>query len=306
MAAKKKHLKNRLSYAAFLGINKILSALPCWIVWHTGYVLGLAMHTLNKRRRQIVIHNLSTVHPNKTNEEVLKLSRQVFGNCFANLSCFMNTSNISGGKIEKLLTVKGSKHIQHISDDQCAILLLFHMGNWELLTRIQEVIQNTNPTGAIYRPLKNSYIDEYVKKQRESNGTRLFSRKKGVIEAHKFLKAGGFLGILCDQYAGHAGFKTKLFGQNSSITPLPAILALKHQCPIIPASLETLAPGRWQLRFHKPIVLPTDIDKEAATCIVIKTMEKMMKTYSKDIFWLHDRWRLKRRKRTQRINSQES
>ena len=118
--------------------------------------------------------------------------------------------------------------------------------------------------------------------------------------AQKFLKKGGFLGILCDQYSGRAGLKTKLFGAESSITPLPAILALKHQCPVIPVTLETLSPGRWEMRFHKPIQLSPQIDKVEATHLLVKVMENIMHTHSRDIFWLHDRWRLKRNRKQNR------
>ncbi len=118
------------------------------------------------------------------------------------------------------------------------------MGNWEILTKMHELIPNENPVGGMYRPLKNPLIDEHVKKQRESGGSQLFSRKRGLIMAQKFLKKGGFLGILCDQWAGGAGTMTKLFGKESSITPLPAILhsstsALSYPYPYRPSHLDT-------------------------------------------------------------------
>jgi len=52
------------------------------------------------------------------------------------------------------------------------------------------------------------------------------------------------------------------------------------------------------MRFHEAVHLSPDLDKISATEELVKTMEKMMRTYSKDIFWMHDRWKIKRRERT--------
>ena len=94
-----------------------------------------------------------------------------------------------------------------------------------------------------------------------------------------------------------AGTMTKLFGKESSITPLPAILALKHQCPVIPV-IPRPSLLAWEMRFHEAVHLSPELDKISATEELVKTMEKMMRTYSKDIFWMHDRWKIKRRERT--------
>jgi lauroyl/myristoyl acyltransferase len=289
-----------IAYCALLLSEKLIGALPTSLVWRAGSAIGITLCFLTKKRREIVAHNLRMVHPDKSAKDISSLTKKVFRYSFANLLSSVNTSTITGRKISKNLAVRGIENIEDIGSDQGAILLLFHMGNWEILTRMQEIIPNNNPIGGIYRPLKNPYIDAHVKKQREASGSRLFSRKKGVIEAHKFLKTGGFLGILCDQWAGRAGLKTNLFGKQSSITPLPAILALKHQCPIIPVSLETISPGRWEMGFHEPIRLSPELDKVDATNELVNTMENIMRNYSKDIFWLHDRWKINPRKRRKR------
>jgi lauroyl/myristoyl acyltransferase len=237
------------------------------------------------------------VHPEVSAEQLSQMSKSVFRNSYANLLCSLNTSGRPHRNVEDILTITDLHNIENIPKDQGAILLLFHMGNWEILTKMHELIPNENPVGGMYRPLKNPLIDDHVKKQRESGGSQLFSRKRGLIMATKFLKKGGFLGILCDQWAGGAGTLTDLFGKESSITPLPAILALKHQCPVIPVSLSTTAAGRWQMRFHQAVYFSSDLDKLSATQDIVKTMESMMKAYSKDIFWMHDLWKIKRKER---------
>ena len=294
---KKPTIPDRLVYGVLLCVEKLLGVLPCSWVWHMGSLLGAFAYPLSGKRRDIVRHNLSTVHPEASEDEIEQLSKEVFRRSFANLLCSVNTTQLSAKNLEDTISLEGLDNISDINEDQGAILLLFHMGNWEILTKMPSFIPDKNPLGSMYRPLKNPIIDKHVKEQREADGVELFSRKKGLIMAHKFLKKGGFLGILCDQWAGGAGIMADLFGKESSITPLPAILALKHQCPVIPVSLSTISPGKWEMRFHEAVRLPPDLDKLSATKEIVKTMEKMMRTYSKDIFWMHDRWKIRRRER---------
>lgn len=293
---KKPTIPDRLAYAALRCAEGVLGCLPCSWVWHMGSLLGSIAYPLLGKRRSIVRHNLRTVHPEASDNKIKQLTRDVFRQSFANLLCSLNTTKLSHKKMAKVLTLDGIENLEEINNGQGAILLLFHMGNWEILTKIHGMTPNKNPVGGMFRPLKNPLIDKHVRRQRESGGAQLFSRKRGLITAHKFVKNGGFLGILCDQWAGGAGLRTNLFGKESSITPLPAILALKHHCPVIPVSLSTVAPGQWQLRFHQPIQLSPDLDKVSATKELVKIMEQMMRRYSKDIFWLHDRWKIKPRR----------
>ncbi|MGB1937842.1 MAG: lysophospholipid acyltransferase family protein [Akkermansiaceae bacterium] len=293
---KKPTIPDRLVYGVLLCIEKLLGVLPCSWVWHMGCLLGAIAYHLPGKRRDIVQHNLSTVHTDASENEIKQLTKDVFRRSFGNLLCSLNTAQLSPGKIAKVLSLDGLDNLKNIEKGQGAILLLFHMGNWEILTKMHGLIPGGNPVGGMFRPLKNPLIDQHIRKQRESGGSQMFSRKKGLIMAQRFLKNGGLLGILCDQWAGGAGLRTELFGKESSVTPLPAILALKHQCPVIPVSLSTIAPGRWQLRFHEPLDLSPDLDKVSGTKELVKTMEQMMRRYSKDIFWLHDRWKIKPRR----------
>ena len=294
---KKTTLSHRFAYLALISVEMVLGLLPCSLVWRLGSIIGSVAYPLSGKRRTIVHHNLGMVHTKASEGELAEMSKSVFRNSYANLLCSLNTSGRPHRGMENILSLEDIHNIENIPKDQGAILLLFHMGNWEILTKMHELIPNENPVGGMYRPLKNPLIDKHVKKQREAGGSQLFSRKRGLIMATKFLKKGGFLGILCDQWAGGAGIMTDLFGKESSITPLPAILALKHQCPIIPVSLSTISPGKWEMRFHEAVLLPPDLDKLSATKEIVKTMEKMMRTYSKDIFWMHDRWKIRRRER---------
>lgn len=288
-------ISDKLTYYSVRAVESILSLIPTSVVWRFGSLLGRIMHVCASKRRKIVHHNLSLVHPEKSEEELAALTKTVFRYSMANLTASVNTACIADHKVNKLITVKGKEHIKALDPDKGVIFMLSHMGNWEVLVRTAQLVDLHRPVGAMYRPLKNPLIDKHLRKKRERAGFKLFSRKRGLIEASKFLRDGNALGIFSDQHSGKSGIHLPLFGKETSITPLPASLAQKFDCPIIPVTLHTTSPGRWTLECLPAFTLPpaAEADKEATGQIIADHLAHIMKTYSQDIFWIHDRWKVK-------------
>jgi KDO2-lipid IV(A) lauroyltransferase len=289
----KPSISDKLTYYALLIFEKPFGLIPTSWIWRIGAGLGIITHQFAKKRRAIVLANLKIVHPDLDDEQLTKLSKEVFRKSFANLASSINTGFISSNKIPHVLTIEGQQNIRNLDPEKGCIMLLFHMGNWEILSRTATMIDTTKPSAAMFRPLNNSLINEHITRNREKDGTQLFGRKRGLIQASKFLRDGGILGILGDQHAGSAGIKIPLFGKETSITPLPTMLAQKYDCPIMPVTLRTISPGKWIAEFQKTLTIPKELSKTEATKQLIPVMETIMKEHSSDIFWLHDRWKLK-------------
>ena len=285
---------DKLAYYTLIIFEKTIGWLPTSWMWNIGAFFGRLAHSVAKKRKAIVQANLKIVQPEIGNQELETLSKEVFSKSFGNLVSSINTGFMPFNKVKQVVTIKNQDKLDELEDGNGCIMLLFHMGNWEILTRVAHMINSDRPAGAMYRPLNNILIDEYIKRSREKDGTQLFGRKKGLIQASKFIREGGMLGILADQHSGKAGVNLPLFGKETSITPLPCMLAQKYNCQIIPVTVVTTAPGQWDISFCTPFRVPKELDKTEATKLLTPVMEQVMKEHNSDIFWLHDRWKLKR------------
>ncbi len=289
----KPSIGDKLAYYALLVFEKPFGLMPTSWMWRIGAGLGFVAHQFAKKRRAIVQANLRIVHPDFSDDQIGSLSKEVFRKSFGNLASSINTGFVSRRRLEKIITITGQENIKNLEPEKGCIMLLFHMGNWEVLSRIAPMFETDKPSAAMFRPLNNTLINDHITRGREKDGTQLFGRKRGLIQAHKFIKAGGILGILGDQYSGAAGIKLPLFGKETSITPLPAILSQKYDCPIMPVIVQTVAPGKWIADFQTPFSIPKELDKSAATEKLVPVFEKVMTEHCSDIFWLHDRWKVK-------------
>jgi Kdo2-lipid IVA lauroyltransferase/acyltransferase len=174
---------------------------------------------------------------------------------------------------------------KEISHGKGVVLLLSHMGNWEILSRIVHLFPPGTKTGAFYRPLNNLLLDERILRRRQSDGTRMFSKRDNPHQVAAFLRDGGVVGILADQRVGLQGELTPFFGRLTRASPLPSLLARRTKSGVLAFSVQTSAPGKWRAVFH-----PVEKPHSTGNCML--ALATAMKSSPVDVFWLQERWKV--------------
>ncbi len=85
-------------------------------------------------------------------------------------------------------------------------------------------------TGGFYRPLNNPILNERVLREREGDGSRLFSKRDSLHHVSGFLRENGVVGILADQRVGKQGELVEYFGRLTRASPLPRFGMPKAGC----------------------------------------------------------------------------
>jgi Kdo2-lipid IVA lauroyltransferase/acyltransferase len=110
------------------------------------------------------------------------------------------------------------------------IAVSLHMGNWELA--IWPLTASGKNPAAIYRTVKNPYVDRYLRRTRKElypGGLlgRGRNREEGQTTARlimDFVRQGGRLGIICDLH-DRAGIPVPFFGVPARSVAIPAMIA---------------------------------------------------------------------------------
>lgn len=260
--------------------------LPAEYVFRFGEIVGKLMWPMVNLRRRMIVRNLRIAFAPLEMEEVEKMARDSFVRSVANLLSSAISPQSEGGKIEDLLVIENPE----LLDEACAqgrgvVLLLAHMGNWELLTRLNHFFPKGSKSGAFYRPLNNLILNDRVLRMREANGTRLFSKRDSLHQVGGFLRDNGIIGILADQRVGIQGEVVSFFGRLTRVSPLPSLLVRRCKCEVLALSLRTIAPGKWSARYHK-------VEKPYHSANCMQALEAAMKVSPLDVFWLQERWKL--------------
>lgn len=284
---KPKTLRWRLECLGHSVIEGLAALLPGSWVFRLGESLGgLAWHLLPQRRK-IVIRNLRIAFAGeKTPLEIHQLARETFRRSGANLVSVSHTARLRPEQLREVLNVENLHLLEDAqSRGKGVVLLLAHMGNWELLSRIIHLFPPGSTCGAFYRPLNNPLLDAQVLARRQADGTRMFSKRDPFHEVTKFLRDGGIVGILADQRVGMQGEVVPFFGRLTRATPLPALLARRAKAEVLALTLVTESPGKWKAVFH-----PVESPPTTAHCMA--ALETGMKQSPADVFWMQERWKV--------------
>jgi len=285
-------LKWRVEWLAQSVAERLIALLPGTWVFHLGEALGRVLWHLMPFRRRVVIKNLRLVLAGEESmERIEQTAHASFVRSLANLLSAVHTAYLPRAVLESRVVVENPEVLE--AAVQCGkgcLLLPPHMGNWEILSRIKRLYPEGHAQGALYRPLNNPHLDARLAVRRQSEGTRMFSKRDSLLAITGFLREGGIIGVLADQRAGYQGVIANFFGRLTRVSPLPTLLMRRCKVSGMAVSIRTTAPGRWAMKYH-PVAEPRD----AAACAA--AIERAMRESLVDVFWFQDRWECYLRKK---------
>ncbi|MGB1128311.1 MAG: lysophospholipid acyltransferase family protein, partial [Opitutales bacterium] len=209
-------------------VKNLFKLLPVVACWRLGEFLGGVLYWILPSKRKIVRKNLEIVsarHPEVGASD--KLIKDIFRRSFANLTCTVKTYGMEPKELLQYVdTNLPEEFLQDIRDGKGSIHCLAHIGNWEVLSKVFTIeFPAGTKFGAIFRPLDNELVNNYVLAERERFGCTMFTKRTSVITLSNFIRDGGNLGILADQRAGKKRkYARPFFGRPSARSKLPALL----------------------------------------------------------------------------------
>ena len=309
----KSYFKNKaffvfLNYLQYIFVRLsvgLIKLLPLEVVYKLGEKIGWICWKLLSSRRLTVRNNLIIVqrwleHNGEGNTKsfdsicVDAATKEVFCRTTANLLSSFSFSNLP---IEKRLPLVEFENLEVLKSavklDKGVVLLMAHMGPWELISCFPEHFAHHNVNarlGAIYRPLKNDYIERWYRLQRKNQGMDLFRRKAGLLEVFKFIKRGGILALLADQRVSN-GEQSEFFGKPALTSPLVGIISKKLSASVISLTLKYDDACKLKATFRLVDFERCETREEYAKT----TNQELEQVLSCDVnsgFWFHNRYKI--------------
>ena len=279
-------------YLLYRAGTAIASALPVRLLFALGKLMGLGAWLLFPRYRKLARRNLEIAFGNqKPTRELSRIARRHFQWLGANLLCGVKMGSMPPDELARYVETENLDAVhQELRAGRPVILLLSHIGNWELFAQLVPHYANYARIGTVYQKLGNRYIDQDVSRKRARTGAELFDRSEGFHKPIELLRAGGLIGILGDQHAGDHGLWTPFFGRLASTSPLPGLLAKRTGATVIAAAVHTTGAVRWRMVFTPRVDSPGD-SVDSITWKGNQTIERQICQAPEDWFWVHNRWK---------------
>ena len=250
------------------------------------------------RRGLIAAHNLRRAFPEKSDDEILRIVRDVYRNMGIIAAEFFDIPLLTKENIGKFVETEGLEHcLRALEKGRGVLLFTGHFGNWELAAAAASLL--IKPGIVIYRTLDSTFLDYLVLRVRSATGNILLPKEHAMRAMLRSLSRNEIVGILIDQnMASTEGVFVEYFGRQACTTNGLALLALHTGAPVLPGYMARLPNGRYRLVIGPETeVIRTgnwNADILVNTQRFTKIIEKVVRQYPDQWFWVHQRWKTQR------------
>ena len=193
------------------------------------------------------------------------------------------------------IKINGTNYLDQIKkSNEPVIFYSGHFANFELMA--MELEKSGVKTAAIYRPLNNFFLNplmEYLR-MKYICPTQIPKGRKGMREIINRIKDGYSIALMMDQRVSE-GQKVPFFNEPALTTTIPAQLALKYDCKLVPISLERKEGANFEMTIHEPYNIEktgnNEQDTHNITLKINQIIEKMILENPKQWIWSHNRWK---------------
>jgi len=193
------------------------------------------------------------------------------------------------------MKIIGGKHLEEIKKTNKPVIFYSgHFANFELMA--MELEKFGIKTAAIYRPLNNPFLNpimEYLR-MKYICPYQIPKGRIGMREIISKITNNYSIALMVDQRVGE-GKKINFFNQPAQTTTIPAQLALKYNCKLVPISLKRIENINFEMTVHQPYEISRkgndEQDVQNITHKINQIIEKMIIENPTQWLWSHNRWK---------------
>ncbi len=300
MAKKKAKKKAKLNlwfeYIFFKGLFFLAKITPfSFNRWVWGK-LGLLFFSTLKSRRLLTLENIYNAKERgflKHDINEFQLAKQAWKHMGVVGSEFLYFNTRTPEQLKKIVELKGEENLKQVlAKGKGAIMVMAHIGNWELLGMYLSFIgYKLSP---LVKTQSNELLDKVIQDKRQSVGMKTIPRSGFLRPIIAAFKNNEIVPFLVDQDARKRGIKVNFFGREASIPRGPAEFALRTGTPVIFAYIVKQAPTRYSLVISEelPVKNTGDYEKDLVenTILFIDLIQKIIAEHPTQWLWMHSLW----------------
>lgn len=232
--------------------------------------------------------NLRLIYPQMPKRQVERLCRAVPDNFGRSLIETYSSRELSARVKDIPLQGPGVAALAEAkATGRPALLITGHFGNYEAPRAA--LTARGYPIGALYNPMSNGYFnDHYVAAMASISEPMLERSRRGMAEMIRFLRQGGMVGIVVDQFMRH-GAPLDFLGRPAYTALSAAEMAVKFDALAIPIYGRRRRDGLgFDIIIERPIPHgPAD----EMTQTMNDSLAARVADHPEQWFWIHRRWK---------------
>ncbi len=277
-------------YIIFRCLVAVFSVLPFGAIYFIADGVAWLLHRVLKYRRQVIVDNLQTCYPSLTANELESLLQDTYQNIADILVEAIKGFSMTQSAFDKRYTYVDT----NLGDGSC-ILMGSHLCNWEWGVITWPLAFNKRVVG-IYKPLSNTYIEQFTAKKRSQFGHVLASMYDTRAAFDKYSDNNTVFVMLSDQNPtdpSRADWVTFL-GRDTACVQGADRYARRYRLPVYYFETIRLKRGYYRTTCELLCFDTSATEKGAITKLFMDRLDNGITANTADWLWSHRRWKHKR------------
>ena len=253
----------RLDFALVWVVFNLSKLLPIDLGSRFGQRFGAWIGPKLKEKTAIFRENMAIAFPELNDKELDHLVSRAWGRAGRILTEYAHLSTILHEPQRLSIDIREPIETYDNPSRPCVVVTAHH-SNWEVVCIA--MARMGIPNASLYSPPTNPMLDRMLAESRRALDCELLPRDNSARLLIRALKQGRTAAMVMDRRVDE-GKSIQFFGHAKMSTIMPAKLALKFNCDLVPAQVERLQDARYRVTFHPPVRPGNPDDPETARAI---------------------------------------
>ncbi len=283
-----------LGYIFTYSLIWLLHLMPERILYCISDFLYLLIHYIVGYRKKVVYDNIAKAFPDYGKKEIRQTVRRFYHH-LCDLFIESSVSHFySESEALKKITYRNPELLNEMySEGRQVIAVTGHYGNWEYLSTLGLVTKY--PIVAIFKPLKNKYIDRLMQTNRNRFGVIPVPMKEIARKLISFQRDStpAMSLFLADQRPifHQIQYWTNFLGLDTPLYLGTEKLARKLNAAVVFLKVRKVKRGRYEVEIEQITGNPKDLEPFEITEAHVRILENLIREEPGYWLWSHRRWK---------------
>ncbi len=272
---------------------QFIGLLPFWVLWPLSDLVAFMLCKVVGYRKKVILTNLKNSFPNKSDGEISSLSSKFYSHFADLLLESVKGLTLPKAELQRRFVYRNPKIFRPLfENEQSAILLGSHFGNWEWgVLSFPLSVQHT--VVGVYKPLKNKLLDKYLNSLRKQWGLHLTDMAHTGRAVAQYRSQPTIFVLIADQTPSDIrnAHWTEFLQQNTPFLHGMDKLARKTGYPVFYFEIERVQRGFYEVSFSPICEANEPLAAGEITRRYAARLESTIRNSPAEWLWSHRRWK---------------
>jgi KDO2-lipid IV(A) lauroyltransferase len=279
-------------YYIVYGFLRLLSFLPLAVLYLLSDFAYVIIFYVLGYRKDVVMNNLLTAFPEKTEEERKKIMKTFYHNFCDTFIEMIKMFSWGTEEIKKRFVCNIEVMNDFVGTEQNVLIVSGHFFNWEMANLGLGALSKM-PFVVVYMPIRNKAFEKIVYDMRRKTGVILVPATDFQNKVREHTKNQHALILVGDQSPGNPtkAYWTNFFSKPAPFPRGPEMGARRNNNVVIYADFYKIKRGYYKCEFELLTSTPTDYKDGGLTRLIVDKIENSIRQRPDNYLWSHRRWK---------------